>query len=318
MGNITFIKDFVISGFPGLQPQYYGIVSAVLFFVYVCTLMGNAVFITLFVLSKSLQKPVYYCIVNLAVCDVLFSTTALPKIISRYWFKDGSISFLGCFLQMFFVHYFGSVTSRLLSVMAIDRYAAICLPLRYHSIMMDRNVFILIFGSWILGLVGPLMIIIRAYPLPYCAGNTIVHCYCDHVSITTLACADREEYGYPAFVNAMVVLLGSLSIIVFSYCAIIVSVLRISSAQGRLKTLSTCSPQLIIIALFFLPRCFNYLSSNINIKFSTDLRLVIIMMYSLLPPMINPFIYCLRTDEVRKVLVARLQRTKIGVKSRRP
>ncbi|XP_055053746.2 olfactory receptor 4B13-like [Misgurnus anguillicaudatus] len=318
MGNITFIKDFVISGFPGLQPQYYGIVSAVLFFVYVCTLMGNAVFITLFVLSKTLKKPVYYCIVNLAVCDVLFSTTALPKIISRYWFKDGSISFLGCFLQMFFVHYFGSVTSRLLAVMAIDRYAAICLPLRYHSIMTDRNVFILIFGSWILGLVGPLMIIIRAYPLPYCAGNTIVHCYCDHVAITTLACADREEYSYPAFVNAMVVLLGSLAIIIFSYCAIIVAVLRISSTQGRMKTLSTCSPQLIIIALFFLPRCFNYLSSNINIKFSSDVRLVIIMLYSLLPPMIYPFIYCLRTDEVRKVLVAQLQRTKIGVKSRRP
>ncbi|XP_055053740.2 olfactory receptor 4B13-like [Misgurnus anguillicaudatus] len=318
MGNITFIKDFVISGFPGLQPQYYSIVSAVLFYVYVCTLMGNAVFITLFVLSKSLQKPVYYCIVNLAVCDVLFSTTTLPKIINRYWFKDGSISFLGCFLQMFFVHYFGSVTSHLLAVMAIDRYAAICFPLQYHSIMTDRNVFLLIFGPWILGLVGPLMIIIRAYPLPYCAGNTIVHCYCDHVSITTLACTNREEYSYPAFVNAMVVLLGSLAIIVFSYCAIIVAVLRISSTQGRLKTLSTCSPQLIIITLFFLPRCFNYLSSYINIKFSIDLRLVIIMMYSLLPPMINPFIYCLRTDEVRKVLVTQLQRTKIGVKSRRP
>nr|XP_055053743.1 olfactory receptor 142-like [Misgurnus anguillicaudatus] len=317
MGNITFIKDFVISGFPGLQPQYYGIVSAVLFFVYVCTLMGNAVFITLFVLSKTLQKPVYYFIVNLAVCDVLFSTTALPKIISRYWFEDGSISFLGCFLQMFFVHYFASVPTHLLAVMAIDRYAAVCLPLRYHSIMTDRNVFILIFGSWILGLVCPLMIIIRAFLLPYCAGNTIVHCYCEYVAITTLACADREEYGYPVFIYGMIVLLGSLAIIVFSYCAIIVAVLRISSAQGRLKTLSTCSPQLIIIALFFLPRCFNYLSSNTNIEFSSDLRLVIIMMYSLLPPMINPFIYCLRTDDVRKVFLAQLQKTKIGIKPRR-
>ncbi|XP_056613224.1 olfactory receptor 142-like [Triplophysa dalaica] len=318
MGNVSFIKDFVIAGFPGLQPRYYGIVSAVLFFVYMCTMVVNAVFLTLFVISKSLQKPVYYCILNLAVCDVLFSNTALPKIISRYWFQDGTISFLGCFLQMFFVHFFGSVTALLLAVMAIDRYAAICLPLRYHSIMTNRNVFILIFCSWILGLLGPLMMIIRAYPLPYCAGNTIVHCYCDHIAITTLACTNREKYSYPAFIQAMVVLLGSLAIIVFSYCAIIVAVLRISSIQGRLKSFSTCSPQLIIIALFFLPRCFNYLANNINIKFSTDLRLVIIMLYSLLPPMINPIIYCLRTEEVKNVLVQQLQRKRVGINSRLP
>ncbi|XP_058655390.1 olfactory receptor 6N1-like [Onychostoma macrolepis] len=314
VGNVSFVKDFVIVGFPGLQSHYYGLVSAVLFLVYVFTIVGNAVFFALFVMTRSLQKPVYYCIINLVVCDVLFSTTTLPKIIGRYWFQDGTISFLGCFLQMFFVHYFGSVTARLLAVMAIDRYAAICFPLRYHSIMTNRNVLILILGSWLLGLIGPLMMIIRAYPLPYCARNSIVHCYCDHIAITTLACTDREEYSYPAFIHAMIVL-GSLAVIVFSYCAIIVAVLHISSAQGRMKTFSTCSPQLIIIALFFLPRCFNYLSSNINIKFSTDLRLVIIMMYSLLPPMINPLIYCLRTDEVKKVLIKKLKRQKIYIKS---
>ncbi|KAK9962331.1 hypothetical protein ABG768_007701 [Culter alburnus] len=208
------------------------------------------------------------------------------------WFQDGTISFLGCFLQMFFVHYFGSVTARLLAVMAIDRYAAICFPLRYHSIMTNINVFILI---------GTLMMVIRAYPLPYCASNAIVHCYCDHIAITTLACTDREEYSYPAFIHAMIVLLGSLAVIVFSYCAIIVAVLRISSAQGRMKTFSTCSSQLIIIALFFLPRCFNYLSSNININ--------------LLPPMINPLIYCLRTEEVKKVLIRQIQRKKVDLKS---
>uniref|UniRef100_A0A672MIA9 G-protein coupled receptors family 1 profile domain-containing protein n=1 Tax=Sinocyclocheilus grahami TaxID=75366 RepID=A0A672MIA9_SINGR len=231
-GNVSFVKDFVIVGFPGLQPHYYGLVSAVLFLVYL-----------------SLQKPVYYCIINLVVCDVLFSTTKLPKIIGRYWFQDGTISFLGCFLLMFFVHYFGSVTVCLLAVMAIDRHAAICFPLRYHSIMTNRNVFILILGSWLLGLIGPLMMIIRAYPLPYCASNVIVHCCCDHIYITTLACTDREEYSY------LELLLGSLAVIVFSYCVIIVSVPRKSSAQERTKTFSTCSTQ-------------------------TDWRLVIIMMYN--------------------------------------
>ncbi|XP_026083043.1 olfactory receptor 10G7-like [Carassius auratus] len=302
VGNISFVKDFVIVGFPGLQPHYYGLVSALLFFVYVCTVAGNAVFFVLFVMTKSLQKPVYYCIINLVVCDVLFSTTTLPKIISRYWFQDGTISFLGCFVQMFFVHYLGSVVSFVLALMAIDRYVAICYPLQYHRLMTNRNVLNLILGCWILGSACTLMLAIRAYHLPYCAENRIIHCYCDHVSITTLACTDRSLYSVPALISALAVLLGSLAVIVYSYCSIFVAVMRISSTRGRMKTFSTCSPQLIIIALFFLPRCFIYLSGNIGIKFNTDLRLVIIMMYSLLPPMINPLIYCLRTDEVKKVL----------------
>ncbi|XP_043115473.1 LOW QUALITY PROTEIN: olfactory receptor 6N1-like [Puntigrus tetrazona] len=313
VGNISFVKEFVIVGFPGLQPPYYVVVSALLFFVYVCTLAGNSIFFILFIMTKSLKKPVYYCIINLVVCDVLFSTTTLPKIISRYWFQDGTISFLGCFVQMFFVHYLGSVGSYVLAVMAIDRYAAICYPLQYHSLMTNQNVINLILGCWILGLVGPLMIVIRAYPLPYCAENTIIHCYCDHVSITTLACTDRSLYSIPALINALVVLLGSLAVIIYSYCSIFVAVMRISSTQGRIKTFSTCSPQLIIIALFFLPRCFIYLSSNIGIKLSTDLRLIIVMMYSLLPPMINPLIYCLRTETVKKILRSQFQKRKIAM-----
>ncbi|XP_016430060.1 olfactory receptor 6N1-like [Sinocyclocheilus rhinocerous] len=313
MGNFSSVKDFVIVGFPGLQPHYYGLISAVLFLVYVFTLVGNAVFFTAFVTTKSLQRSVYYFIINLVVCDVLFSTATLPKIISRYWFQDGTISFLGCFVQMFFVHYLGSVCSNVLVVMAMDRYAAICYPLQYHSLMTNRNVFILIIGSWILSLAGPLMIVIRAYPLPYCAENTIIHCYCDHGSITTLACTDRSLYSIPALIYALVVLVGSFAVIIFSYCSIFVAVMRISSTQGRMKTFSTCSPQLIMIALYFLPRCLIYLFSNIGVKYSTDLRLLIVMMYNLLPPMINPLIYCLRTEEVKKILKRPFQKKQIGI-----
>ncbi|KAK9962358.1 hypothetical protein ABG768_007728 [Culter alburnus] len=228
-----------------------------------------------------LRKDLYF-IINLVVCDVLFSTTTLPKIISRYWFQDETILFLGCFVQMFFVHYLGGVCLYVLAVMAIDRYAAICYPLQYHGIMTNGNVLILILNSWVLK-------------------NTIIHCYCDHVSITTLACTNRALYSVPALIYALVVLMGSFAIIVFSY------------TRGKMKTFSTCSPQLIIIALYFLPRCFIYLFGNIGIKFSTDLRLVIDMMYTLLPYMINPLIYCLRTEEVKTVLRSLLQNKQIGI-----
>ncbi|NP_571828.2 odorant receptor 103-5 [Danio rerio] len=310
--NTSFVKDFVIVGFPGLQPHYYGLVSALLFFVYVFTLIGNAVFFTLFVITKSLHKPVYYFIINLVVSDVLFSTATLTKIISRYWFQDGTISFLGCFVQMFFVHLFGSVCSVVLAVMAIDRYTAICYPLQYHSIMTNRNVLILILSPWILSFWGPLALVIRAYPLPYCADNSIIHCYCDHVSITTLACTDRSLYSIPALIYAFLILLVPFAVIIFSYCSIFIAVMRISGSQGRMKTFSTCSPQLIIIALYFIPRILNFLSSNIGLKFSTDLRLIMIMMYSVLPPLINPIIYCLRTEEVKKVLRQQFKNKQIG------
>ncbi|XP_048017104.1 odorant receptor 103-1 [Megalobrama amblycephala] len=304
-GNISF-KDFFIVGFPGLQREYYGTVTALLLFVYVSILVGNGIFIVLFALEKCLHKPMYYVILNLVVSDILFSTTTLPKIIARYWFQAGNISFSGCFIQMYFVHYFGTVNAFILAIMAFDRYVAICNPLRYPNIVTRLNIFYLCLVVWVIAHACPLMMAIRAYPLPYCAENTIIHCYCDHISITSLACTNRALYSVPAFVFAMVVLLSPLAFIVFSYCTIIVAVLRISSAQGRLKSFSTCSPQLIIIALYFLPRCFIYLSSNIGINFSTDLRLVIIMMYSLFPPMINPLIYCLRTKDVKKSLLKRL------------
>ncbi|KAJ8404734.1 hypothetical protein AAFF_G00335970 [Aldrovandia affinis] len=155
------------------------------------------------------------------------------------------------------------------------------------------------------------MMVIRAYPLPYCASNRIVQCYCDHIAITVLACTNRAPYGFPAFINAMLALLGPLALIVFSYVSIIVAVLHIASTEGRLKALSTCSAQLIIIALYYLPRCFVYLASNVGIKFSKDLRIAIIMLYSLLPPVINPLIYCFRTSEIKKSLSKMFRRAHV-------
>ncbi|XP_017544350.1 olfactory receptor 2AT4-like [Pygocentrus nattereri] len=308
-GNVTSVKNFVIVGFPGLHSNYYGLVSAVMLFVYVCILLGNGIFLTLFVREQKLHKPMYYIIINLVACDVLFSTTTLPKIIARYWFNDGVISFLGCFIQMYFVHYFASVNAFILAVMAFDRYVAVCNPLRYTNIVKDSTIMILCFASWLIAKPCVLMLAIRAYPLPYCAANKIVQCYCDHVAITKLACTDRTPYGFPAFVSAMVVLLMPLAFILFSYFAIMMAVLQISTAQGRLKTLSTCSSQLIIIALFFLPRCFNYMAPYVGISFNADMQILTIMLYSLLPPMINPLIYCLRTKEVKEVLAKNLARS---------
>ncbi|XP_066538137.1 olfactory receptor 10G7-like [Hoplias malabaricus] len=312
-GNATFLKEFVIVGFPGLHSSYYGLVSTAMFFVYICTLMGNGTFLTLFATEKCLHKPVYYFFLSLVISDVLFSTSTLPKAIARYWFQSGTISFLGCFVQMYLVHYLGTVNAYILALMAIDRYVAVCYPLQYHNFMTNRKVFILSLVAWCVAPASNLMMAIRAFPLPYCGTNTILHCYCDHISITRLACTDRTPYSFPAFVFAMVVLLGTLAIILFSYCCIVIEVLNVSSPGSRKKTFNTCSTQLIIIALYFIPRCFNYLAANIGITFNADLQIIIVMLYSLLPPMINPIIYCLRTEEVKRILLKRLHKNQVSL-----
>ncbi|KAI5624958.1 odorant receptor, family C, subfamily 103, member 1, partial [Silurus asotus] len=305
--NVTFVKDFFIFGFPGLHPKYYVFISAIMLCVYVFTLIGNGIFLLLLTTNRNLHKPMYFIYTSLVLSDVLFSTCTLPKIIARYLFQDGNISFGACFLQMYLVHYFGTVNSYVLALMAIDRYIAICYPFRYYTLMSNRNIVISSVVVWSFAHISIIMMVVRAYPLPYCGSNTILHCYCDHVSITRLACTDRTSYSVPAFVYAMVVLLGSLAIILFSYFFIILAVLKISSEQGKLKVFSTCSSQLIIIALFFLPRCFYYLAANIGITFNADLQIAIIMLYSLLPPMINPLLYSLKTEEVKKILIRKFK-----------
>nr|XP_023656101.1 olfactory receptor 2AT4-like [Paramormyrops kingsleyae] len=313
VGNQTSINYFFLMGFPGLDPSYYGLVSAVLFLVYISTLFGNAIFLLLFITDQNLQKPMYFIILNLVVSDVLFSTTTLPKIIARYWFQAGTISFTACFVQMYFVHYFGAVNTFVLLMMAIDRYVAICHPLRYSTIITNSTIFTLSIISWVIAIGGPLMNAIRAFPLPYCADNVIVQCYCDYISIISLACTDRTPYISPSLFFSLVMLLMPLTFIMLSYLCIVVVVLQITSTQGRLKTLSTCSTQLIIITLYYVPRCFVYLASNVGLVFSTDLRITIIMFYSLLPPMVNPLIYSLRAKEVKDSLIKWLKKQRVDI-----
>ncbi|XP_029301996.1 olfactory receptor 2AT4-like [Cottoperca gobio] len=313
--NQSFVTEFILTGFPGLHPEYQDLVSAVLFLVYFLTLTGNVTILFLFACDRSLHKPMYHIIINLCTCDILFSTTTLPNIISKYWFHSGTISFNACFVQMFLVHYLGTVNSYILFLMALDRYVAICHPLKYPFVLKNSTIIILSIIAWVIALAGALMLVIRAYPLPYCASNIINHCFCDHIGITLLACTDRAPYGFPAFVFAMVMLLGPLAFIIFSYFCIIIAVLKIADVQGCIKSLSTCSTQLIIISLYYLPRCFVYLASNVGITFNADVRIVIIMLYSLSPPMINPFIYCLRAKDMRVSLLKQIKRRAVSKKA---
>ncbi|XP_023259340.1 olfactory receptor 52E8-like [Seriola lalandi dorsalis] len=313
--NITTIKDFVILGFPGLHPTYYGPASALLFFTYLVILAGN-IFILVFVgFERRLQKPTYLIFCHLAMNDFLFGTVTLPKIISRYWWDDKIASFGACFTQMYFVHSLGAIHSLFLLIMALDRFIAICLPLKYPVLITNNSISIACGMSWIGTFVRMMAVVLHALSLPYCSSNIIVQCYCDHISITNLACGGNVKYVQTVAVGlAMFSLLLPLSFIFFSYISIFIVVLRIPNVESRYKTLSTCTPQLFISCLYYLPRCFVYLAHATGFSFGLDFRILLILLYSLLPPAVNPIIYCLKTKDIKEVLMKRLKNAKVGMK----
>lgn len=311
--NITTIKDFFLVGFPGLSPDFHGLVSALLFILFLSIITGN-IFILVFVqCEKSLQKPTYMIFCHLALTDLAFGTVTLPKIISKYWFNDSIVSFYGCFAQMYFVHFLGATHSFILMVMALDRFIAICAPLRYTVIFTNATVSVLCGISWLIPSMWMVGLVVYALMLPYCNSNVIVQCYCDHIAITRLGCENVYEVQVVAFGLALFCLLVPLGFIIFTFFAVIIVVMRSSSPGGRSRTLSTCTPQILITSLFYIPRCFVYLANNIGFHFSTSVRVAVVMLYSLVPAAVNPIIYCFKTKDIKDSLRKRFHLRKCNV-----
>ena len=245
----------------------------------------------------------FIIMLSLTLSDIGFSTVALPKIIARYWFDDTVISFHACFMQRLFIHSFGSLNSFIMMIMALDRYLAICFPLRYPVLMKNCTMIILNCFAWVFSLVPTGISFIYTYMLPYCGPNRIYHCYCEQNSILSLACDRERGPELISFCLAMLVLLIPLAFIIYSYIHIIATVAGIASSQGRWKAFSTCSTQMFIITIYYLPRCTVYVCNLVGISMDADIRIVVALFYSLLPPLVNPLIYCFRTKDIHQTLV---------------
>ncbi|XP_018429976.1 PREDICTED: olfactory receptor 1-like [Nanorana parkeri] len=316
MTNQSDSFEVILVGFPGLPQHLHGLVSAMMFLIYMTSLAANGSVIGLVTLNPRLHQPMYLLIANLAASDVLFDTITLPKLIARYWFGSSTIAFKVCVFQMFWIHHLGSLDSFLLLLMAIDRYVAISQPLRYGAIINNRTVIIACGFCWVfLAPSTKIFHAIEAFKIALCeVNNKINTLYCSHAAIAALSCGDAAHMKQVAFISAMVVLLVPLSLILFSYIMIITVIARSKSSANWQKAFYTCGTHLFLVALYYVLRIFVYIVTNIPvIVIKADVNAVLLFLYSIAPHVGSPFVYFLRTKEIRQTVRKVFQKLKVVI-----
>uniref|UniRef100_UPI0037E90FBE olfactory receptor 52K2 n=1 Tax=Semicossyphus pulcher TaxID=241346 RepID=UPI0037E90FBE len=292
-------STFVFRGFPELH-RHRRLLALPFCVSYLLVLLGNSLLVYVVHSVESLHSPMYLLICTLCIVDILVVTTIIPNMVFSLLFDWDHISLAGCLTQMFFTHFLSSLESTLLLAMALDRYVAICQPLRYTKII-DSTMFVklllftLVRSGAIMGtLVG------LAGSLQFCGSNTIQHCYCDHMALVSLAC-DSTERSSAAGLAVIVCFVGmDIPLIFFSYMKILSVVLRAAAAgEDRWKAFHTCGTHLIVMMCFYLVGSVTFLSHNLNISIPTDVNTFMGLMYILFPATVNPVIYGVRTKEIR-------------------
>lgn len=300
--NQTRVTEFV---FLGLTDSW---VLEILFFIpftvtYILTLLGNIAIVVTIVFSPRLHTPMYFFLSNLSFIDICHSSVTVPKMLEGLLLERKSISFDSCIAQLFFLHLFACAEIFLLTIMAYDRYAAICIPLRYPTVMNMKVCVQLVFALWAGGTVHSLVQTVLTIRLPYCGPNVIDSYFCDVPPVIKLACTDTYLTGILIVSNSGTISLTCFLALVASYTVILFS-LRKQSAEGRRKALSTCSSHFMVVALFFGPCIFLY--TRPDSSFSIDK--VVSVFYTVVTPLLNPLIYTLRNEEVKNAMKQLRQR----------
>uniref|UniRef100_A0A0D9R0R6 G-protein coupled receptors family 1 profile domain-containing protein n=1 Tax=Chlorocebus sabaeus TaxID=60711 RepID=A0A0D9R0R6_CHLSB len=297
--NYTSLTEFILLGLAGtLELQ---IILFLLFLViYTLTVLGNIGMILLIRIDSRLHTPMYFFLANLSFVDVCYSTTITPKMLADLLSEKKSISFAGCFLQMYFFIALATTECILFGLMAYDRYVAICRPLLY-SLIMSRTVCLkMAAGAFAAGLLNSVVNTSYVSSLPFCGSNVIHHFFCDSPPLFKLSCSDThlKETIFSTF--AGVNMIGALLVILTSYSYILISIFSMHSGEGWHRAFSTCASHLTAIILFYTTSIYTYLRPSSSYSLNRDK--VASVFYTVLIPMLNPLIYSLRNKEVKKAL----------------
>ncbi|XP_037695486.1 olfactory receptor 4S2-like [Choloepus didactylus] len=261
---------------------------------YTVILLGNLLIMLTVCTGKLFKSPMYFFLNYLSFVDICYSSVIAPKMIVDLLAKTKAITYVECMVQLFGSHLFGSTEIFILTIMAYDRYVAICKPLRYMTIMDRNRCNYMLLGIWIGGILHSFIQLAVVLQLPFCGPNEIDHYFCDVHPLLKLACTDTYVVGIVVTANSGTIALGGFVILLISYTVILVS-LRKQSAEGRCKALSTCGSHIAVVIIFFGPCTFMYMRPDTT--FSGDKMVAVF--YTIITPMLNPLIYTLRNAEVK-------------------
>uniref|UniRef100_A0A8D2DIY1 Olfactory receptor n=1 Tax=Sciurus vulgaris TaxID=55149 RepID=A0A8D2DIY1_SCIVU len=298
--NQSSVVEFILLGFsnfPELQEQIFGVFLVI----YLVTLMGNALIIAAILLDQTLHFPMYLFLQNLSVVEVSFSAAIMPEMLVVLTTKRTTISFVGCFTQTYFIILLGGTECFLLGAMAYDRFAAICHPLTYPMIM-SKSVFVkLVMFSWVSGIMVATVTTTWVFSFPFCGPNEINHISCETPAVLELVCADTFLFEIYAFTGTILFILLPFLLILLSYLRILFAILKMPSTTGRQKAFSTCASHVTSVTLFYGTASMTYLLPKSS--YSPATKKLISLTYTLLTPLLNPLIYSLRNDEMKRALV---------------
>ncbi|XP_008831085.1 olfactory receptor 1468 [Nannospalax galili] len=297
--NLTLISEFLLLGLP-IPPQHQHLFYALFLAMYLTTILGNLLIIVLIRLDFHLHTPMYLFLSNLSFSDLCFSSVTMPKLLQNMQSQVPSIPYEGCLVQLYFYLFFADLESFLLVVMAYDRYVAICFPLHYTSIMSPKLCVYLVVLSWVLTTFHAMLHTLLTARLSFCGDNVIPHFFCDVSALLKLACSDTHVNELVIFIMGGLVIVIPFILIIVSYAQIVSSILKVPSARGIHKVFSTCGSHLSVVSLFYGTIIGLYLCPSGNN--STAKETVMAMMYTVVTPMLNPFIYSLRNRDMKGAL----------------
>ncbi|XP_055453426.1 olfactory receptor 2D2 [Psammomys obesus] len=295
--NQTQVTEFLLLGLSD-DPHTQKLLFVLFLGVYLVTVLGNLLLMFLVQADSRLHTPMYFFLCNLSLADFCFSTNIVPQALSHLLSRKKTISFRCCAAQLLLFLIFGCTQCALLAVMSYDRYVAVCNPLHYPSIMTWRVCIQLAAASWTSGLSVSVVDTTFTLSLPYRGSNTVAHFFCEAPALLILASTDTHASEMAIFLMGVVILLVPVSLILVSYGHIIVTVVKMKSAAGRLKAFSTCGSHLMVVILFYGSAIITYMTP----KSSKEQEKLVSVFYAMVTPMLNPLIYSLRNKDVKGAL----------------
>ncbi|XP_074833984.1 olfactory receptor 52R1-like [Carettochelys insculpta] len=298
--NTTYFinpSTFILLDIPGLEMAHVWISIP---FCAMCTIsiLGNFTILFIVKTEMSLHEPMYYLLCMLAISDLVLCTSTLPKMLAIFWFNSREIKFSACLTQLYFIHCFLVMESGIFVAMALDRYVAICDPLRHSTILTNHSMVKTGLGILLCGGMMALSYPFLARQWTYCRTNIIPHSYCEHIAVVKLACADINISSYYGLTVALVVTGLDVFFITVSYIQILRAIFSLPTKEARLKTYGTCGSHVSVILAFYIPGLFSFLTHRFGHNMPLPFHILFADIYLLVPPMLHPIIYGVRTKQI--------------------